>query len=1288
MSGAPSRSSNIEAVFPLSPTQEGMLYHTLKSPGSAVYVGQHVMELDDADARSLREAWRSIVAQHPALRTVFAWKALSRPVQVVYRSHEPAWQELDFRERDDLDTWLAEDARGRFELDAHPPSRVSLLELTQRRSLLVWTRHHVLMDGWSAQLVIGELHRAYTALQRGLPWAARPDPGMAAYVAWLQKQDAAPSVAHWRGALAGVPLTAGLGLEAVRSSAPGGRSTRRISIRLPAAKNEALTSRAAANQLTLSTLIHGAWAAVLASLDGRRVVLFGSTVSGRPADLPAQDRIVGNLISTVPIVADTSLSIALASWLRHLQASVVSAARHGHLPHRDVLRAAGIEPGTTLFDSIVVFMNYPRVGEIDTALRVVRSTYDEHSHYPLALLALPGDDLELILIHDDDVIAAERADHLLKLLEERLLAMAEAMAEPAARYFAHLQLPSAPLEQVPLRIEPRSVNSFFWRAVEQHRSRPALCHGDELLTYEQLHTRVARLAACLHGAGVRPGDRVVVQLPRTVDAIAAIWAVLLLGATYVPVSNESPVARLRSIVEQVGARVVIGNRTLDFAEVLNPHEISDEHRGFTLDAQQRLGDAYVIFTSGSTGTPKAITVTHEQLAHSLASRLQYYGDEPVRFGLFSPLAFDSSVAGLFWSVASGGCLVVVDEALVVRPHDTVDYLIRQRVDTYLALPGVHRALLDASKPALGAHLRTVIVAGEPCPAALLAEHRDRLPRVPLVNEYGPTEATVWCAARRFDDDASLPEGEPYLSIGRAIPGVELSILADAGRPAPPGVTGELVVGGPIVAAPNRDDGRYATGDLVTATAEGEIFFRGRKDQQIKVRGHRVDALEIEAALGAVPGIIESAVGMVRPDGAPADAPGALTAFFAAETHVTEELLRSELGARLPDYMIPQRFVKLDALPRNANGKLARDRLSLPAPSSNVRVLGLAPAERSLYPRQAGVMIGDVWRDLIPGVEIDLDSNFFQIGGDSLLAMRMLARVERMFGTTIDLTVFMAKPVLGDFAEAVVRGLPDAEPSELITLRVGSGNDRARSVFCIHGDAFNLAPVLDPTLTLHWISQWPTRIALTKLGRVLPLEEVEAIAARYQRHVDRTGAVSPILVGACAALPVTLELGRRLSAAGNPPRALVLMDFPGRALQAPLIRQLQYRSTHSPLKSASGWLSRRMRMIRDERAQRGILAKAQASQPLTDVEARAYTQHLLAKAIRGYSPRFYEGKVVLVFSQRWRSGVPDESAARLPGPWASAFRDAAIKFSPATDHNDLLARESAAFVAELIAAQLR
>ncbi len=694
MSSSPSQSNNIEAVFPLSPTQEGMLYHTLKNPESAVYVGQHVMELQGADSKLLREAWRLIVAQHMSLRSVFAWKALSRPVQIVYRTYEPEWQELDFQTRDDAAAWLAADAADRFDLDERPPSRLAWLELSPERGMLVWTRHHLLVDGWSAQLVIGELHRAYTALLHGRPWHARPDPGMAAYVAWLQKQNAAPSVAHWRSALAEAPLNPGL--EAVRSIARGGRSARRIAARLTPERREALTKCAAANQLTLSTLIHGAWAAVLASLEGHPRVTFGSTVSGRPADLPGQDRIVGNLINTVPIVADTSLPGSLTVWLRQLQAAIFTSARHGHVPYRDILTAAGIKPGTTLFDSIVVFMNYPRVGELDTALQVVRSSYDEHSHYPLAVLALPGDELELILIHDDELIAAERADELLRLLDERLTSMPAAMAEPAARYFGNERLSPSSLAQVPLRVEPRTVTACFWRALHAHSSKPALRHGDSELRYGELYERVRQLAARMAAAGVKPGDRVAIQMPRSVDAVAAIWAVLLLGGTYVPVANETPIARLRAIAERVGARLIVSDRSLDFDNVLRPQDVAAERVHFELDPNVPLGDAYVIFTSGTTGTPKAITVTHEQLAHSLASRLQFYGDEAVRFGLFSPLAFDSSVAGLFWTVACGGCLVIVDEELVMRPHETVDYLVRHRVDTYLTLPSVHRALLEAA----------------------------------------------------------------------------------------------------------------------------------------------------------------------------------------------------------------------------------------------------------------------------------------------------------------------------------------------------------------------------------------------------------------------------------------------------------------------------------------------------------------------------------------------------------------------------------------------------------------
>jgi amino acid adenylation domain-containing protein len=1281
MSSAPSHNDNVEAVFPLAPTQEGMLYHTLKSPESAVYVGQHVMELEVVDSGLLREAWRLVVAQHMALRTVFAWKARSRPVQVVYRAHEPDWREVDLQVgKADTAAWLKQDASSGFALDRQPPSRMTWLKLSNERSMLVWTRHHLVIDGWSAQLVIAELHRAYTALRRGQPWQARRDPGMAAYVAWLQKQDSAASTSYWQSALADVPLNPGL--ESVRSIARGGRSARRISVRLTAEQHLSLTKCAAANQLTLSTLIHGAWASVLASLNDQPRVIFGSTVSGRPAGLPGHERIVGNLINTVPVVADTSSEAPLVSWLRQLQAAIFTSAHHGHMPFREILAAAGIQPGTTLFDSIVVFMNYPRAGERDTALRMVHASYDEHSHYPLAVLALPGDELELILIHDDELIAAHRADELLVLIEERLTSMPDAMTGSAARYFASERFRESSLVQLPLRVEPRTVVDCFWQSLARYPSRPALRHGDTQLSYAGLHVRITQIAARMDALGVKPGDRVVIQMPRSADAIAAIWAVLLLGGTYVPVSNETPIARLRAIAERIGARLVVSNRPLEVDTVLIPERVADDPMAFELDPQVALGAAYVIFTSGSTGEPKAITVTHDHLAYSLASRLQYYGDEPITFGLFSPLAFDSSVAGLFWSVACGGNLVVIDEELVMRPHDSMDYLIRHGVDTYLTLPGVHRALLEVAKPALAERLRTVIVAGEACPADILAEHRNALPRVTLVNEYGPTEATVWCAAQRFDA-ADMDPGEPYLTIGHAIPGVELAIWDDSGRPVSPGVTGELVVSGPTVAAPNRKEGRYATGDLVSANAKGELFFRGRKDQQLKIRGHRVDPLEIEAALSMVPGITESAVTMVRPEGAP-DTAGLLTAFFVGEAHLNDKSLAIALAAHLPDYMIPRRFVRLDTLPRNANGKLARDRLMLPDRTTSLPVHAETPSNRSLHPRQAGTMIGNVWRELLPGVAIDLESNFFQVGGDSLLAMRMLARVERIFGMAIDLTVFMERPVLGDFAEAVLLGLPDSNPSELITLRVGNGGDRTRCVFCVHGDAYNLVPLLNPALTLHWISQWPTRISLTKNPRVLPPESIETIAARYQRYVEQTGATAPVLLGSCSALPVALELGQRLTAAGNPPRALMLMDLPGQALKAPLLRRLQHRATQSLVKSGVGWVRRRFQMLGNERARRDLLAKVQAATPLNDVEARAYTQQLLADAAMDYEPRPYSGTVVFVFSQRWRLGVSDENAARLPDPWAATFSEATIKFSPAT-HHDLLVGESAAFVAGLVEA---
>lgn len=858
-------SENVESVFPLSPTQEGMLYHTLHSPGSGVYIGQHVIELEDIDSVRLRKAWQLICNRHMALRSVFAWEGLSRSVQLVLQNTDAEWHEVDLRGKSiDIQAWCNTDIKNEFDVSDRPPSRISLLSLDKNRFLLVWTRHHLMMDGWSAYIVLNEIKQTYAALAHSDSWTPHDAPGFSTYIAWLQQQNLQISEDYWRSILSNLQISTGL--ESIRRINRGARHSRRIERHLGINETEQLTLTARRNNLTLSTLVHGAWSATLFAVNESLSLIFGSTVSGRPETLPGRDEIVGNFINTIPILINADTDDELSHWLRKLQQQITESARHGHLANRQMLQSAGILPGTTLFDSIVVFMNYPQSTETNDLLAFKQTHYEEHSHYPLAILAVPGESLQLIVIHDSDLIAAEKADRLLDMLTHSLQKLPLAIKGSSAHYFDSLRPRHSVLHSTPLQVEPISVVQRLIDTAIQYPDEPAVRDTSGTLTYSEFTNAIFNLASILTDNSVQAGDHVVISMPRTIEGVVGIWATLLCGATYVPVAPTAPRTRLISLYSQLEARLLISHEHIPDCEsllVLDSVDINPcAFEPVRIDTE---ASAYVIFTSGSTGEPKAISVSHSNLAHSLAARLQYYGDKAYNYALLSPFAFDSSVAGIFWTAATGGCLTLISERSLKDPSELIGELSFYRISALLTLPSIYQAIVALAPAAIGEHLDLVIVAGEACPENVRQEHFQLLPDTTLVNEYGPTEATVWCCSYQVEPDSNSYQSNASLPIGSAIPGVKLHVLDQFQRPVPQGVIGELYVEGPTVTQSNKADGLYATGDLVEVLPQGVLIIHGRRDDQLKIRGHRVDPTEVEAILRRHPGVVDCAVtGRAKP----------------------------------------------------------------------------------------------------------------------------------------------------------------------------------------------------------------------------------------------------------------------------------------------------------------------------------------------------------------------------------------------------------------------------------------
>jgi len=918
-------SRSIEAAFPLTPLQEGMLYHTIRDPAAGVYHVQCSAVLEgELEPEHFARAWEIAAARHAALRTFFAWAGRERPLQVVRSSVAVSVDWMDWRERsaDSLaGEWrelVQRDRTRGFDLGSAPLTRVIVVQTAPRERRLLWSMHHAIMDGWSALVLLDEVLRDYASLERGGQVDVSAAPRFDRFVGWLDSRDRSADEAFWRRALADLSEPVSLP-GALRSRSAGARRERET-LTFTREETRSLQETAAQLRVTVNTLLIGAWAVLLARHAGRDDVLFGATVSERPAEIAEVDRAAGLYLSTVPVRAPVQRGASLGAWLRALQLVLTDAREHGAPGLAAIQRWTGLAGPGPLFESLVVFENFPAdamrafvVGDsagprAGDGLSMSSATMDVPNDVPLVLLALPGERLTMHVVYDP---AAVRADVAARL-PAQLATVLRSFAGNPERALDDLTLlddrESALLDKwsgastgLP---HGADVLDRFERLAAGQPTAVALQTDRIAVSYGALDRHANRLAHRLLEAGLGDGAVVGLLAERSVDAIAGMLAALKVGAAYAPLDPNAPTARLRGIVASLDAVLVAPA----FAQLLDGEvrtlalddaaELSEARVSRSVDSSRA---AYVVFTSGSTGQPKGVVVERGHLAASNAARDLYYPAPPRSFLLLSSIAVDSSVAGIYWTLATGGTLVLPP----VRAEQDVDALARlierAGVTHTLLVPSLLRALLEGAEPRRLASLECVIVAGEACGADVVRLHAQRLPHAVMHNEYGPSEATVWATAGvlGFADDTPV-------TIGRPVPGTIIYLLDDSLRLVPAGATGEICIGGAnvargylglpdesarrFVADPVRGAGRiYRTGDRGRFLADGRIEFLGRVDEQIKIRGFRVEPGEIERALGAHPGVREAAVALVRQP--VAAEPDVLMAVLAGLTeHDAERLL--------------------------------------------------------------------------------------------------------------------------------------------------------------------------------------------------------------------------------------------------------------------------------------------------------------------------------------------------------------------------------------------------------------
>ncbi|MPZ39504.1 MAG: amino acid adenylation domain-containing protein [Rhizobiales bacterium] len=1066
---------DVEDVYPLSPMQQGMLFHALKDGTSGIYVNQVGVEISGLNGQRLRAAWQAVSNRHAVLRAGFVWRELSGLAQqVVYRHVEVPFIEEDWRSRDlgpdTLEATLAEAcdqerARG-FDLSRPPLQRVRLIRLDEDRHYLIWTHHHILLDGWSSARLIAEVLRHER--EESLP----PVVGRYRdYIGYLQGRDRAASEQFWReelSALAEPSLLADAFGRGERDRNGEDRSSHGSLARsLDAALSERLSAFARREHLTLNTLVQGAWAQLVRQHTGQRVVSFGATVAGRPADLAGAEEMIGLFINTLPVVDEASPQQPVGAWLRTLQERNAQMREHEWMPLYETQRLAG-RSGRALFDTILVFENYP----LDAALRERNPRFTvgatraiETSNYPLFVSVGLGERLRLVFNYhrdrfDDDEIGR---------LQQALVRWLEALSADAERPLGAIGTQDAAERALLARVNatfggethPNVVTQMERQAACQPDAIALVC-GDEAVSYGALNARANRLARWLRRQDVEPDVPVALAVERSAGMVVALLAILKAGGAYVPLDPDYPAARLTHMLRDSGARLLLTQKSLlprlepVLAAARNENNRADHAiAAWPLDAAKAAAAsednsdlkialhpehlAYVIYTSGSTGVPKGVMVRHGALTNVLASMAEEPGiSADDRVLALTSLSFDIAGLELFLPLISGARVVVADRATAQDPAGLLKLVPATGVSLIQATPATWRMLLDNvpgdEQPRLPAGCR-VLCGGEALPQDLAR----RLIAIAgeLWNVYGPTETTIWSARHRIDasDDRPL--------LGGPIGTTSLHVLDQGLNPVPLGVVGELYIGGaglargyfnrPELTAErfipdpfgNEPGARlYRTGDLARWRTDSMLAYVGRADEQVKIRGFRIEPGEIEARL-MEQASVRSAVVVARDT-----VSGKQLVGYVTGEGIEGTSLRAALSTTLPDYMVPSRIMVLDALPLTPNGKI--DRRALPDPQS--------AATAHVAPRtETEAALAAIWADLLGQQTTGVTDNFFELGGDSIISLQLVSRARRA-GFLIEPRDVFRHQTLEQLAQAV-RPLADTASSVPIERGALSGLTR-------------------------------------------------------------------------------------------------------------------------------------------------------------------------------------------------------------------------------------------------------
>ncbi|MBE9205823.1 amino acid adenylation domain-containing protein [Nostoc sp. LEGE 06077] len=1050
---------NIEDLYELSPMQQGMLFHTLYAPESEVYFEQLLCIISgELNFSAFQKAWKQVVARYSILRSSFYWQEIEKPLQMVNKQVDLPWVQMDWRhltpdeQQKHLEKFLSSDRQKGFTLNQAPLMRFTIIQLGEQTHQFIWSHHHILFDGWSMQIVLKEVLALYEANQRGEHLRLQGVRPYREYIEWLQQQDSDKAKNFWQKTLQGFETPTLIGNREQRTGNRGTHNEQRF--QFSQTVTEKLKSAARQHHLTLNNLVQGAWAILISRYSGESDVVFGATVSGRPPQLEQVESMVGLFINTLPIRAKVTAKTELLPWLQQLQTQALEQEQYTYFSLAEIQQLSDIPTGLPLFESILVFENYPLDStkpENQRILEISHLSCFERTNYPITVVINPGLQLAGRIVYDTSCFDEQTITRMIGHFQTLLVGMADNFQQ----YISQLSILSADEEQQIITLENHQrINSInykclhvlFEEQVEKSPDAIAIVYQQQYLTYRELNNRANQLAYYLKWLGVKPEVRVGICIERSLEMVIVILAILKAGGAYVPIDPAYPAERLAFMLEDVQTPILLTQTHLRNRLPLNNQTVVDLDLYWEIIAQQRQDNltsevtpenlAYIIYTSGSTGTPKGTEVAHRSILGFMFGVDYIQLDANQIWLQHSSISWDAATLELWTPLLHGGRCVLYPEKNPT-PEGLSQIIQEQKVNILWLTSALFNLMIDTIPSGL-LGVKQLLIGGEVLSVNHVLHALELLPGSQIINGYGPSECTVFTCC--YPIPQQLAENANSILIGKPIGDRTVYILDENLNRTPIGVLGELYIGGKSVARGYLNQAKltskkfihnpfiegerlYKTGDLVRRLPDGNIEFIGRIDTQVKIRGFRIELAEIEAVLIQHPDIKQVVV-IVRED-QPENK--LLVAYLVVQNNtLTPKILRNFLKEKLPDYMIPTAFVVLEALPLTTNGKV--NRRALPTPEHTQRSLEIdfvapsTPIEKEL---------STIWAEVLKLQQVGIHDNFFELGGHSLLATQVISRLREVFNLDFPLHYLFENPTIAELSQKVIeQQIEQAENDDL------------------------------------------------------------------------------------------------------------------------------------------------------------------------------------------------------------------------------------------------------------------